>query len=73
MQKYSSGIEENLSVAKIQLDKLSDDISNTMERISTREKHLNNHLEPLLIEYKTKQVGNQILCCILDKLNLLWH
>ncbi|KAK6636244.1 hypothetical protein RUM43_009902 [Polyplax serrata] len=55
MQKYSSGIEENLSVAKIQLDKLSDDISNTMERISTREKHLNNHLEPLLIEYKTKQ------------------
>lgn len=56
MQKFNSGIAENFPVTKGQLDKLYDEIVNSMEKISTREKHLNNHLEPLLTDYKSKQV-----------------
>lgn len=56
MQKFNAGIEENLPAAKNQLNRLHDDITNTMEKISTREKHINSHLEPLLVDYKNKQV-----------------
>ena len=56
MQKHRSGIQENLTITKSQLDKLYEDITNTLDKISSREKYLNSHLEPLLLQYRSKQV-----------------
>jgi estrogen-related receptor beta like 1 len=58
MQKHRSGIDEALATTKSQLDKLHSDIELTLEKISSREKFLNNQLEPLLIQYRSLQVSN---------------
>lgn len=56
LSKHKTEIEESLPATKSQLDKLYDEISNTVEKISTREKHLNANLEPYLKQYRSKQV-----------------
>ncbi|EEB20321.1 ift57/hippi/che-13, putative [Pediculus humanus corporis] len=55
MQKFNSSIEEVLPVTKSQLDKLHGDITNSLAKISTREKHINSQLEPLLINFRNNQ------------------
>jgi estrogen-related receptor beta like 1 len=61
MQKHRSGIDEALATTKGQLDKLHLDISNTLEKIGSREKYLNSQLEPLLVQYRALQVDNSTL------------
>ena len=56
MQKFNSSIEEVLPVTKSQLDKLHGDITSSLAKISTREKHINSQLEPLLINFRNNQV-----------------
>jgi hypothetical protein len=58
MQRHRSGIDEALATTKGQLDKLHSDIELTLEKISSREKFLNNQLEPLLVQYRALQVSN---------------
>lgn len=41
---------------KHELDKLTNNISETMEKITSREKFLNTNLDSLLIEYRSVQV-----------------
>lgn len=37
------------------LDKLQEDIGKTLEKVSSREKYINNQLEPLIQEYRSAQ------------------
>lgn len=55
IHQHRKNIEETLSTTKQQLDKLHSDISRSMEKISSREKYLNNQLEQLILEYRTAQ------------------
>lgn len=52
MKTHKKNIEEVLRNTKGQLDKLYYDISSSLEKISNREKHLNNDLENVLDEYR---------------------
>ena len=58
MQKHRSGIDEDLTTTKGQLDRLQSEISHTLEKIGSREKHLNSQLEPLLVQYRALQVSS---------------
>jgi peptidoglycan hydrolase CwlO-like protein len=58
MQKHRSGIDEALTTTKGQLDRLQSEISHTLEKIGSREKHLNSQLEPLLVQYRALQVSS---------------
>lgn len=56
MHTQHEGIQESLSSAKSRLDKLYSDVSQTMDKIKSREKFLNNQLDPILVEYRAVQV-----------------
>uniref|UniRef100_A0AAV2JMN6 Intraflagellar transport protein 57 homolog n=1 Tax=Knipowitschia caucasica TaxID=637954 RepID=A0AAV2JMN6_KNICA len=55
MHQHRDGISSSLHEAKGQLDKLQEDISKTLEKVSSREKYINNQLEGLIQEYRTAQ------------------
>ena len=44
MHSYNDGIESTLSETKVYLDKLHQEISKTLEKISSREKYINNQV-----------------------------
>ncbi len=52
MHSHRQGIEEALTTTKGQLEKLHTDIGRTLEKISSREKYLNNQLEAPLADFK---------------------
>ena len=45
MHSYQESIEESLKETKNYLEKLYDDISKTLEKISSREKYINSQLD----------------------------
>ncbi|XP_034039408.1 intraflagellar transport protein 57 homolog [Thalassophryne amazonica] len=53
MHQHRDGISSSLSEAKGCLDKLQEDIGKTLEKVSSREKYLNNQLEPLIQDYRS--------------------
>lgn len=55
MQQHSEGIKSSLTETKGHLDKLHHEISRTLEKISSREKYINNQLEHLLQEFRSLQ------------------
>ena len=55
MHSYRDGIESNLESTRSQLDKLHTDIARTLEKISSREKYLNNQLEGPLADLRQLQ------------------
>lgn len=55
MKQHRTNIETSFAGTKSQLDKLHVDIGNTLDKIKTRETHLNRQLEPILNEYRTVQ------------------
>ncbi|XP_065888739.1 intraflagellar transport protein 57 homolog [Dysidea avara] len=55
MHQYSSGIDNSLSQTKLHLDKLYQEISKTLEKISSREKYINSQLEHQITEYRLTQ------------------
>lgn len=55
MQKHRKSLEENLGSTKVQLEKIQSDIRSALDKIDSREKHLNAQLERLLIEFREKQ------------------
>lgn len=55
MQHYSEGINVTLLDTRTQLDKLHAEISKTLEKISSREKYINNQLEHLIQNYRLNQ------------------
>ncbi|XP_031772495.1 intraflagellar transport protein 57 homolog isoform X2 [Apis florea] len=55
MKQLRMNIATNLTGVKNQLDKLHIDISNTLDKIKTRESYLNRQLEPILKEYQIFQ------------------
>ena len=52
MHVHRDGIEECLQSTRSELDKLQTEISKTLEKISSREKYINNQLEEPLTSYK---------------------
>ena len=52
MHSHRQGIDEALTTTKGQLEKLHTDIGRTLEKISSREKYLNNQLEAPLGDFK---------------------
>ncbi|KAL9965679.1 hypothetical protein ACROYT_G029517 [Oculina patagonica] len=55
MQQHSKEIKSSLTETKGHLDKLHHEISRTLEKISSREKYVNNQLEHLLQEFRSLQ------------------
>ncbi|XP_076155950.1 intraflagellar transport protein 57 homolog [Alosa pseudoharengus] len=55
MHQHQDGIKSSLKEAKSYLDKLQEDISKTLEKVTSREKYLNTQLEHLITEYRTAQ------------------
>lgn len=55
MKQHRSGMEETLSSAKSQLDKLGREVMAAMKKIQSREKFLNTQLESLLNKYRATQ------------------
>lgn len=55
MHQHKDGIESALTESKTHLDKLHDEITRTLEKISSREKYINNQLEHLLAEFRSSQ------------------
>ncbi|CAG5136773.1 unnamed protein product [Candidula unifasciata] len=55
MHQHNDGIETSLNESKIHLDKLQDEISHTLEKISSREKYINSQLEHLLVNFRHAQ------------------
>jgi hypothetical protein len=41
--------------ALVQLGKLGDNVSKAMDKIATREKHINSHYEHLILDYRAMQ------------------
>lgn len=56
MKQHRAGMEETLSSAKSQLDKLGREVTTAMKKIQSREKFLNTQLEALLNQYRATQV-----------------
>ena len=52
MHSHRQGIEDALTTTKSHLEKLHTDIGRTLEKISSREKYLNNQLEGPLSDLK---------------------
>ncbi|XP_014891619.1 intraflagellar transport protein 57 homolog [Poecilia latipinna] len=55
MHQHRDGIKTSLKDTKSYLDKLQEDIGKTLEKVSSREKYINNQLEPLIQEYRNAQ------------------
>uniref|UniRef100_A0A4W3JT44 Intraflagellar transport protein 57 homolog n=1 Tax=Callorhinchus milii TaxID=7868 RepID=A0A4W3JT44_CALMI len=55
MHQHKEGIETSLKETKSYLDKLKDEIGRTLEKVSSREKYINNQLENLIQEYRAAQ------------------
>uniref|UniRef100_A0A1A8JWH7 Intraflagellar transport protein 57 homolog n=2 Tax=Nothobranchius kuhntae TaxID=321403 RepID=A0A1A8JWH7_NOTKU len=55
MHQHRDGIQSSLTEAKSYLDKLQEDIGKTLEKVSSREKYINNQLEFLIQEYRSVQ------------------
>uniref|UniRef100_A0A4X2L7H1 Intraflagellar transport protein 57 homolog n=1 Tax=Vombatus ursinus TaxID=29139 RepID=A0A4X2L7H1_VOMUR len=55
MHQHKGEIESALKETKGFLDKLHNEISRTLEKISSREKYINNQLEHLIQEYRAAQ------------------
>lgn len=55
MKQHRSNINTKLASTKIQLDKLHRNISETLEKVSIREKYLNRELDSQLNEYRKVQ------------------
>ncbi|KAM9844947.1 intraflagellar transport protein 57 homolog isoform 2-T2 [Aulostomus maculatus] len=55
MHRHRDGITSSLSEAQVYLNKLQEDISKTLEKVSSREKYLNNQLEHPIQEYRSAQ------------------
>ncbi|XP_021347570.1 intraflagellar transport protein 57 homolog isoform X1 [Mizuhopecten yessoensis] len=55
MHQHKDGIESSLTETKTHLDKLHDEITRTMEKISSREKYINTQLEHLLVQFRAEQ------------------
>lgn len=55
MHHHKVGIESSLVETKSHLDKLHDEIGRTLEKISSREKYINNQLEHLVQQYRSAQ------------------
>ncbi|KAK7944481.1 hypothetical protein WMY93_000209 [Mugilogobius chulae] len=55
MHQHRDGINTSLRETKGQLDKLQEDISKTLEKVSSREKYINNQLEGLIQQYRSAQ------------------
>ncbi|KAM9790454.1 intraflagellar transport protein 57 homolog [Syngnathus typhle] len=55
MHRHQGAIKSSLREAKGYLDKLEEDISRTMEKVSSREKYLNKQLEGVIGEYRATQ------------------
>nr|XP_019940952.1 PREDICTED: intraflagellar transport protein 57 homolog [Paralichthys olivaceus] len=55
MHQHRDGIKSSLKEAKSYLDKLQEDIGKTLEKVSSREKYINNQLENLIQEYRSAQ------------------
>ncbi|CAD1476996.1 unnamed protein product, partial [Heterotrigona itama] len=55
MKQLRTNIATNLTGTKSQLDKLHIDISNTLDKIKTRESYLNRQFEPSLKQYQMLQ------------------
>ncbi|XP_065222804.1 intraflagellar transport protein 57 homolog [Planococcus citri] len=53
IKTYRTTINESMTSVKSRLEKLSRDISENMEKITSREKFLNSNLDSLLSEYRT--------------------
>lgn len=56
MHTQHDGMQETLSSSKTRLDKLHAEITQTTDKIKSREKFLNNQLDPILKEYRSVQV-----------------
>lgn len=57
MKQHRAGLQETLSSASAQLEKLGTDVGSTLNKIQSREKFLNTQLEPLLHQYRTIQAS----------------
>lgn len=55
MKQLRSNVATNLGGTKTQLDKLQIDITNTLDKVKTRESYLNRQLEPILRDYQMLQ------------------
>ncbi|KAG8013768.1 Intraflagellar transport protein 57-like protein [Nibea albiflora] len=55
MHQHRDGIKSSLREAKSYLDKLQEDIGKTLEKVSSREKYINNQLEHLIQDYRGAQ------------------
>jgi len=55
MHSHQKSIEEALKETSSQLTRLHDDIHRTMEKITSRENYLNNHLDQPLSNFRTTQ------------------
>ncbi|KAM7379828.1 hypothetical protein PAMP_005348 [Pampus punctatissimus] len=55
MHQHRDGIKSSLKEAKSYLDKLQEDIGKTLEKVSSREKYINNQLEHLIHDYRSAQ------------------
>ncbi|XP_029308531.1 intraflagellar transport protein 57 homolog [Cottoperca gobio] len=55
MHQHRDGIKSSLKEATSYLDKLQEDIGKTLEKVSSREKYINNQLEHLIQEYRSAQ------------------
>ncbi|XP_056148969.1 intraflagellar transport protein 57 homolog [Lampris incognitus] len=55
MHEHRDGIQSSLKETKVYLDKLQEDIGKTLEKVSSREKYINNQLEHLIQEYRNAQ------------------
>uniref|UniRef100_UPI003AAC899A intraflagellar transport protein 57 homolog n=1 Tax=Centroberyx gerrardi TaxID=166262 RepID=UPI003AAC899A len=55
MHQHRDGIKSSLKETKSHLDRLQEDISKTLEKVSSREKYINNQLELLIQEYRSAQ------------------
>ncbi|CAI8051186.1 Intraflagellar transport protein 57 homolog, partial [Geodia barretti] len=57
MHSHQEAIETKLADTKVYLDKLQQEIGRTLEKISSREKYVNNQLESSIAEFRTSQDG----------------
>ncbi|XP_029380813.1 intraflagellar transport protein 57 homolog [Echeneis naucrates] len=55
MHQHRDGIKSSLKEAKSYLDRLQEDIGKSLEKVSSREKYINNQLEHLIQDYRTAQ------------------
>lgn len=56
IKQFRNTISESMQSLKSLLDKLTKNISDTMDKIMSREKFLNSSLDALLMEYRSAQV-----------------